>query len=174
MDCRTIPVADFKTKLGFNQSDPIMTQEQSLLIEIKTIFSAKKIILQHHVLGYRIDSYFPKYKLAIEVDELGHSTRYIGCEIERQKALEKEINCEFIRINPAKEKNDVFVEIGKIQNYIVESTRRMTEESTKKFLIDELSNNLLKLEFAKNNSIKTKCLKHVLEKILPTYCLLIV
>ena len=56
MDCRTIPVVDFKSKLGFNQYDPIMTQEQSLLIEIKTIFSAKKIILQHHVLGYRIDS----------------------------------------------------------------------------------------------------------------------
>ena len=36
----------------------------------------------------------------------------------------------------------------------------------KKSLVDELSNKLLKLEFEKNNSIKTKCLKHVVEKIL--------
>ena len=48
--------------------------------------------------------------------------------------------------------------------YIKESTK----ELTKKSLIDELSNKLLKLEFKKNNSIKSKCLKHVVEKILPT------
>ena len=36
-----------------------------------------------------------EYKLAIEVDELGHTNRNINNEIERQKALEKE----FIRIN---------------------------------------------------------------------------
>ena len=28
MDCRTTPAVNFKTKLGFNQYDPIMTQEQ--------------------------------------------------------------------------------------------------------------------------------------------------
>ena len=27
MDCRTIPAINFKTRLGFNQQDPIMTQE---------------------------------------------------------------------------------------------------------------------------------------------------
>ena len=33
--------------------------------------------------------YFPKYKLAIEIDEQGHQDRDIGYEIERQKAIEK-------------------------------------------------------------------------------------
>ena len=31
MDCRTTPTVSFKTKLGFNQHDPTMTQEQSIL-----------------------------------------------------------------------------------------------------------------------------------------------
>ena len=34
-----------------------------------------------------------KYKLAIEIDELGHKNRYIGYEIRRQKTLEKELDC---------------------------------------------------------------------------------
>ena len=107
--------------------------------KIKTIFSAGEILLQHNVLSYRIDAYFPKYNLAIENDKQEHSTRDIDHEIKRQKAIEKELSCEFIRINPAKEKFDVFVEISKIQNFIV--------EANKKFLIDGLSNKLLRLEF---------------------------
>ena len=45
----------------------------------------------YSVLGYRIHLYFHKYKLAIEVDELGHVDRNLSNEIERQKALEKEL-----------------------------------------------------------------------------------
>ena len=164
MDCRTTPAVNFKTKLGFNQHNPIMTQEQSVLSKIVTLFTADEIILQHNVLGYRIDAYFPKYKLATEVDERGHNDRDIDYEIERKKALEKELGCEFIRINPTKENFNIFVEIGKIQNYIVKSTKKSTKES----LMDELSNKLLILEFKSNNSIKTKCLKYVVKHIFPT------
>ena len=66
-----------------------MTQEQSVLSKIVTLFAAEKIILQHNVLGYRIDAHFVKYKLAIEVYEQGHNDRHIDYEIERQKAIEK-------------------------------------------------------------------------------------
>ena len=134
IDCRTTPAVSFKTKLGFSQHDPIMTQEQSILSKIVTLFAAEEIILQHSVLGYRIDAYFPKYKLAIEVDEQGHNSRDIGYEIERQKAIEKELDCEFIRINPAKEDFNIFVEIGRIHSFIAISIKN----STKKTLIDEL------------------------------------
>ena len=44
--------------------------------------------------------YFHDYKLAIEVDEFGHSGRDISHKTERQKAIEKEFGCQFIRINP--------------------------------------------------------------------------
>ena len=61
------------TKLGFNQHD----QEQSILSKIVALFAAEKIILQHNVLGYRIDAYFPKYKLAIENDTKGIITEIL-------------------------------------------------------------------------------------------------
>ena len=80
----------------------MMTQEQSILSKIVTLFSAEKIISQHNVLSYRIDAYFPKHKLAIEIYEQGHNGRDIDYEIRRQKALEKKLGCKFIRINPAK------------------------------------------------------------------------
>ena len=69
--------------------------------------------------SYRIDAYFLKYKLAIEVDQQGHNDSNIDYEIERQKAIENKLGCEFIRINPAKENFNIFVEIGKIQNSLL-------------------------------------------------------
>ena len=155
MGCRTTPAVNFKTGLGFSQHDPIMGQEQSVSPKIVTVFEAEEIILKDNVLGYRTNAYFFKYKLAIEVDEQGHNDRDIDYEIERQKAIENELGCEFIRINPAKENFNIFVEIGKIQYYITKSTKKLAEESTKKYLIDELSNKLLILESKSNNPIKT-------------------
>ena len=80
-----------------------MAQKQSVLSKITTYFWSEEIILQHHVLGYYIGAYFIKHKLAIEVDQLGYRNRDINQEIQRQKVLEKELGCKFIRINPAKE-----------------------------------------------------------------------
>ena len=168
MDCRTTPAVNFKTKLGFNQHDPIMTQVQLILSKIVTLFPAEKLILRHNILGYKIDAYIPKYELAIETDEQVHNDRDIDYEIERQKAIENKLGCEFIRIDPAKIDFSIFVKIGKIKNYITKSTKKVTEESTKKSLIDELSKKLLRLEFKSNSSIKTNCLKYVVKKILPT------
>ena len=44
---------------------------------------------QYSLLGYRIDLYFHKHKLAIEVDELELADRNLSNEMERQKAIEK-------------------------------------------------------------------------------------
>ena len=147
LDCRTTPAGNFKTRLGFNQHDPIMTQEQSMLTKIRSIFPNESIIFQYHVLNYRINAYLPKYKLAIEIDELGHVDRIN--DQERQLAIEKELACKFIRINPAKERFNVFNEIGIIQIFIAKSNKKLTEkstkESTKKSMIDRLSIRLLKL-----------------------------
>ena len=99
IDCRTTSAVNFRTRLGFNQHDSIMTQEQSILSKIVTMFAVEEIILQHNVLGYRIDAYFFKHKLAIEVDEQGHNDRDIDYGIRRQKAIENELGFEFIRIN---------------------------------------------------------------------------
>ena len=78
----------------------INTKEQTVLKSIKDAFERGDMQTQYSILGYRIDIYFPKHKLAIEVDELGHADKNLSNEIERQKALEKELDCVFIRINP--------------------------------------------------------------------------
>ena len=136
-----------------------MTQEQSILSKTVALFATEKIILQHNVLGYRIDAFFPKYKLAIEVDEQDHNSRDIDYEMERQKTLQKELNFKFIRINPAKENFNIFVDIGKIHSFIVKSAKKLTKKS----LIDELPNKLSQLEIKSNNPIK-----YVVKKILLT------
>ena len=84
------------------------------------------------------------------------------------RTLEKEPGCKFIRINLDKKDFNIFKAQTEIFRHIKESNKGSTKELTKKPLIDELSNKLLKLEFEKNNSTKSKCLKHVIEKILPT------
>ena len=66
----------------------------------------------------------------------------------------------FIRINPDEKNFNIFKEINKIHRHI--------KKSTKKSLIDDLSKRLLELEFKSNHSIKSKCLKWIVEKILPT------
>ena len=151
IDCRATPAVDFRTKLEFRQHDPIMTQEQSVLTKIIRVFAAEKIILQRNVLGYTIDAYLPKYKLGIEVDEQEHNDRSIDYEIERQKAIEKELGCKFIRIDPSKESFDVNIEYVRIQNYIVKSTKK----SNKKSLIYEISKRLLGLELKQKDCYLT-------------------
>ena len=52
-----------------------MCKEKSVTIKIIKVFSNKKILLQHSVLNYEIDLYFSEHKLAIVVDEKGHTDR---------------------------------------------------------------------------------------------------
>ena len=59
---------------------------------------------QYNVLGHRIDLNLYDYKVAIEFNENGHSDRINDYEItKRQKAVEQEHGCKFIRIDPDKE-----------------------------------------------------------------------
>ena len=161
MNCRTDESCNFKRNLGFKQHDVINTKEQTVLESIKDIFEGEDMQTQYSVLGYRIDLYFHKYKLAIEVDELGHADKNLSDEIEIQKALEKELNCVFIRINPDEKNFNIFREINKLHRHI--------KKSTKKSLIDDLSKRLLELEFKSDHSMKSKCLNWIVKKILPKY-----
>ena len=47
------------------------------------------------------------------------TNRNIDYEIKRQKAIEKELDCEFIRINPDEKDFDMDIHIIKIHNHIV-------------------------------------------------------
>ena len=136
---------------------------------IKDAFEGENMQTQYSVLGYRIDLYFHKDKLAIEVDELGHAGRNVNNEIERQRALERELNCVFIINNPDERYFNIFREINKIHRHINQLTIQQTEQQTKESVIDNLSNEWLKLELKKNDSIKSKCARWIVKNILPGY-----
>ena len=102
-----------------------MIQEQLILSKIVTLFALVEISLLHNVLGYRIDAYFPKHKLAIEVDEQGHNDRDFNLEIEWQKAIEKNLVVNSLELIQLKRTLIFFVEISKIQNYMAMSIRKI-------------------------------------------------
>ena len=118
MVCRTDESCSLKRNLGFKLHDVINTKEQTVINSIKDAFEGENMQTQYSVLGYRIDLYFHKYKLAIEADELGHVNRNINNKIERQKALERELNCVFIRINPDEKYFNIFKPINEIYRHI--------------------------------------------------------
>ena len=138
----------------------INTKEQTVINSIKDAFEGEDMQTRYSALGHRTDLYFHKYKLVIEVDELGHADKNINNQIKRQKALERELNCVFIRINPDEKDFNIFKEINKIHRHI--------KKSSKKSLVDKISKRLLELEFKSNHSIKSKCLKWVVKIIIPT------
>ena len=75
--------------MGFKLHDVINWKEQTLLESIKDAFEGEDMQIQYTVIGYRIYLYFREYKLATEVDELGHNDRNTDHEIQRQRAIEK-------------------------------------------------------------------------------------
>ena len=147
----------------------INTKEQTVINSIKDGFEGENMQTQYTVLNYRIDLYFHKYKLAIEVDELGHSDRNIDYETQRQRALEREFDCVFIRISPDAVDFKIFKEINKIHRHINRLTEQQTKQKTKESLIDNLSKRFLELESKHHDQIKTKCLKWIVKNILPNY-----
>ena len=82
-------------------------------------------------------------------------------KLKDKKRQKKKLNCVFIRINLDEKKFNIHREINKIHRHI--------KKSTKNVLINDLSKKLLELEFKSNHSIKSKCLKWIVKKVLPNY-----
>ena len=84
---------------------------------------------------FRIDVYFTKYLLAVEINEKKHASRDLIFEEKRQGALEKKLNCEFIRITGSKHYDEDY-EIGRMQSFISEfkdrQLKKLEKESNKK------------------------------------------
>ena len=118
MDCRTDESCSLKRNPGFRLHDVINTNKQTVINSIKDAFEGEDLQTQYSVLGYRIDHYFYKHKLAIEVDELGHADRNLSNDIDTQKALEKELDCVFITINSNGKNFNIFKQINKIHRHI--------------------------------------------------------
>ena len=87
---------NFRILLGFRENDLFLTKKYSVLKSIMDIFEGENMQTQYNVLGYKIDLCFHDYRLAIQIDGKGHKDRNTNDEIQRQKALEKELGCKFI------------------------------------------------------------------------------
>ena len=83
---------------------------------------------------FRIDIYFSKCFLAVEIDGKGHTDRDLIFEQKRQKALEKKLGCKFIRINTSNAKNgyDLDYEVGNVQTFIDEFKNKKIKKLEKK------------------------------------------
>ena len=127
---------NFRLLLGFAQHDLFLTKEQSIINKFVETFSREEISLQYFVLGYKIDAYFVKYKLAFETDEHNHEQRDDEKELMRENAIKQKLGCKFIRINPDDEKFSIIAEIGRIFEHIKEMKDKEISE------LKEMINNL--------------------------------
>lgn len=71
-------------------------------------------VMQYPVGKYRIDCYFPKYKLAVECDEHDHKDRNRESERLREKTITSMLGCKIVRFNPDAADFDIFKTIDEI------------------------------------------------------------
>ena len=77
---------EFKKKLGLDINS-VTCDEQDIISTLQTTFEEEIIITQYWIENKRIDAYFSKYKLAIEVDEYNHKDRDSNYEKNRQSMI---------------------------------------------------------------------------------------
>ena len=142
--------------------------EQDIISAFQVAFEGETILAQYCIKKKRLVTYFPKYKLGIEVDEYNHEGRNFNYEKNRQLMIESH-GITIIRTNPDAADFDMNRIINQIYTHIIKSTKKQAKVSTKKSLIDDLSKRLLELEFKSNHSTKSKCLKWVAKNILPNH-----
>ena len=130
--------------------DVVTCDEYDIISALQVACEGEIILTQHCVKNKRIDAYFSKYKLGIEVDEYNHEGRNFEYEQSRQLMIESH-GITIIGTNPDAADFDMNRLINQIFTHVI--------KSTKKSLIDDLSKRLLELEFKSNHSIKSKCLK---------------
>ena len=88
--------------------DPYFYEQYEKYIQVED--NERKYIL------FKIDIYFSECSLAVEIDKKDVD-RDLIFEVKRQKALEKKLNCKFIRINTS---NDLDYDLGSMHSFIDE------------------------------------------------------
>ena len=165
---------EFKKKLGL---DPnlVTCDEQDIISALQVAFEGEIILTQYCIENKRIDAYFSKYKLGIEVDEYNHEGRNSNYEKSRQLMIESH-GITIIRTNPDAADFDMNRLINQIYKHISQSNKEKLEKE-KEVEIKEQENKIKeqKSEFAKellsylsSISMPVKLIKYFVKKILPT------
>ena len=131
---RTDKINAFRRSLVFNVVDTFNSKQQSITETIKGIFEGEDIQTEYKVPGldHRIDIYFHKYQLAVEVDEYDHCDRDTESEEETERHLKGKFNCVFIRINPDESNFNINRGIKEIHRHNIKPVEKLTEELTEK------------------------------------------
>jgi len=104
-------------ELGFSTLSRVAPIEAENLEIVREAFGDFPAKYQQWVEGYRVDLYFPTLKVAVECDEHGH--RHCDPEQEevRQRFIEAELGCTFVRFNP----HEPGFNIGRVINQVMRS-----------------------------------------------------
>ena len=76
------------------------------------------MIRQHPIGKYRVDIYFPKYKIVLECDEFNHEDRDKNYELEREQYL-LSLGNNIVRFNPNEQGFNISDALREINNLIV-------------------------------------------------------
>ena len=127
----------FKEKLGLDP-DIVTCDEQDFISALQIAFEGEIIRTQYCIENKRLDAYFPKYKLGIEVDKYNHKYKDPNHEQTRQFMIESH-GITIIRTNPYDADFNMNRLINQIYTHIIKLTKKQTNVSTKKSLTDDLS-----------------------------------
>ena len=121
-------ILEFKKKLGL---DPyvVTCDEQDIISALQVTFDREIILAQHCIKKKRLDAYFSKYKLGIEVDEYNHEGRNFEYKQSGQFMIVNH-GITIIRTNSGAADFDMNRLIKQIYMHII--------KSAKKSLIDDL------------------------------------
>jgi very-short-patch-repair endonuclease len=133
---RKTELIDFSEKVGIDVKNKFYSCVEADTINcLLKSFSGEEMVEQYIVClnDYRIDLYFPEYKIAVECDENHHKTMTNKIkDLKRQSDLKELLNCIFIRYDPFCENfniydiiNKIFIEIMKCKSY--ESKKKTIE-----------------------------------------------
>jgi len=84
-----------QNQIILNGGGPSIGRNETEILDSLSMELKINIIRQKRVIGYWIDGYIPKLKLAIEVDERPKTNKR---DIIRQKEIQQELKCKFLRV----------------------------------------------------------------------------
>ena len=112
---------EFKKKIGLDVNS-VTCDEQDIKSTLQTAFEGEIILIQYCIENKRIDAYFPKYKLAIEVNEYNHEDGDSTYEKNTQLMLENH-GITIIRTNSDATDFNITKLINQIYRHISQSNK---------------------------------------------------
>ena len=126
----------------------VTCDEQDIISTLQTTFEGEIIITQYWIKNKRLDAYFSKQKLAIEVDEYNHEVRDSNYEKNRQSMIENH-GISIIRTNPDAADFNINKLINQIYRHISQSNKLKLKKEQLKIKKQEDKNKELEDEIKK-------------------------